>query len=70
VTPYYDPMIAKLIVYGSDRAQAIVRAKAALADFKVEGLKTNLPLHQRIVADPAFAQGQLDTRFLEDHARP
>jgi acetyl-CoA carboxylase biotin carboxylase subunit len=70
VTPPYDPMIAKLIVSGRDRAEAIARPRAALDSFTVEGIKTNLPLHRRIAADPAFAAGALDTRFLEEHARP
>jgi len=70
VTPHYDPMIAKLIVSGRDRAEAISRSRAALEAFTVEGIKTNLPLHRRIAADPAFGEGRLDTRFLEEHARP
>jgi acetyl-CoA carboxylase biotin carboxylase subunit len=70
VTPHYDPMIAKLIVSGRDRAEAISRSRAALEAFAVEGIKTNLPLHRRIAADPAFGEGRLDTRFLEEHARP
>ncbi|MHB1844577.1 MAG: acetyl-CoA carboxylase biotin carboxylase subunit [Deltaproteobacteria bacterium] len=65
VTPLYDPMIAKLIVSGPSRAQALERAAGALAAFRVEGIKTNLPLHQRIVASEAFRRGELDTRFLE-----
>jgi len=70
VTPSYDPMIAKLIVSGRDRVEAIARSRAALEAFTVEGIKTNIPLHRRIVADPAFAAGTLDTKFLEEHARP
>jgi acetyl-CoA carboxylase biotin carboxylase subunit len=70
VTPHYDPMIAKLIISGRDRAEAIARSRAALEAFSVEGIKTNLPLHRRIAADPAFAAGTLDTKFLEEHARP
>jgi acetyl-CoA carboxylase, biotin carboxylase subunit len=69
VTPYYDPMLAKLIVVGRDRAQAIARAEAALADFRVEGIKTNIALHLRIVRDRAFQEGALDTHFLEKHAQ-
>jgi len=69
VTPHYDPMIAKLIVYGRDRAEAIHRADRALADFRVEGIKTNIPLHLRIVRDRAFQEGVLDTHFLETHAK-
>lgn len=69
VTPNYDPMIAKLIVSGDDRKHAISRAADAVANFAVEGIKTNLPLHQRIMKDPAFIAGELDTRFLEKHAK-
>ncbi|WP_373044221.1 acetyl/propionyl/methylcrotonyl-CoA carboxylase subunit alpha [Vulgatibacter sp.] len=72
VTPFYDPMIAKLIAWGQDRSEAIARGLAAVRSFKIEGekLKTNLPLHERILADDAFAAGDLDTHFLEKHARP
>jgi acetyl-CoA carboxylase biotin carboxylase subunit len=70
VTPNYDPMIAKLIVSGKDRAQAIERSIHALEGFTVEGIKTNIPLHLRILKDPVFQAGQLDTRFLEHHAKP
>jgi len=69
VTPHYDPMVAKLIVSGRDRAEAIGRAEGALVDFRVEGIKTNLPLHLRIVRDRAFQDGALDTHFLEKHAK-
>ncbi len=69
VSPYYDPMLAKLIVVGEDRAQAIARAEAALRDFRAEGIKTNIPLHLRIVRDRAFQEGALDTHFLEKHAQ-
>jgi acetyl-CoA carboxylase biotin carboxylase subunit len=69
VTPFYDPMIAKLIISGATRDQAIQRAAAALEGFVVEGIKTNIPLHRRIVADAAFQAGELNTRFLEEHAR-
>jgi acetyl-CoA carboxylase biotin carboxylase subunit len=70
VTPNYDPMIAKLIVFGDSRAQAIERSVRALEQFRVEGIKTNIPLHLRILKDPAFQAGALDTRFLEQHAKP
>jgi acetyl-CoA carboxylase biotin carboxylase subunit len=70
VTPYYDPMIAKLLVWDSSRSAAIQQAQRALESFVVEGIKTNIPLHRRIVADPAFQEGRLDTHFLEHHARP
>ncbi len=70
VTPYYDPMIAKLIVSGTDRADALCRSMGALDAFVIEGLKSNVPLHRRIVASEAFQKGELDTRFLERHAKP
>jgi len=70
VTPYYDPLLAKLIVAGRDRPEAIQRAEGALERFTIEGLKNNVPLHLRIVRDPAFKDGALDTHFLEHHAKP
>jgi acetyl-CoA carboxylase, biotin carboxylase subunit len=65
VTPYYDSLLAKLVAYGETRAQATLRMRAALSRFVVEGVKTNIPLHQRVLASDAFARGELDTRFLE-----
>ena len=65
VTPFYDSLLAKLIVHGETRAQAIALMQKALAGFVVEGVKTNLPLHQKILASEAFARGELDTHFLE-----
>jgi acetyl-CoA carboxylase biotin carboxylase subunit len=65
ISPYYDSLIAKLIVHGRDRAEAIARMRRALEMFVIEGIKTSLPLHQRIFAQPDFAAGNLDTHFLE-----
>jgi len=70
VTPYYDPLLAKLIVRGKSRPEAIQRAEGALERFRIEGLKSNVPLHLRIVRDSAFQEGALDTHFLERHAKP
>jgi acetyl-CoA carboxylase biotin carboxylase subunit len=70
VTPNYDPMIAKLIISGKDRAEAIERSVGALQSFRIEGIKHNIPLHLRIVQDAAFRAGELDTHFLEHHAKP
>ncbi len=70
VTPYYDPMIAKLIVSGATRDEAIQRSIRALQSFTVEGIKTNIPLHLRILESPAFREGRIDTKFLEHHAKP
>jgi len=65
ISPYYDSLIAKLIVHGRDRAEAVARMRRAVGMFVVEGIKTSLPLHQRILADPDFEAGRLDTHFLE-----
>jgi acetyl-CoA carboxylase biotin carboxylase subunit len=65
VTPHYDSLLAKLVAWGEDRAQATAALRTALDGFHVEGVKTNLPLHQRIAASPGFARGDLDTHFLE-----
>jgi len=65
IPPYYDSMIAKLIVKGRDRAEAIGRMKRALEMFVIEGIKTSIPLHRRILADPRFATGKYDTHFIE-----
>ncbi|MBS1148949.1 MAG: accC [Myxococcaceae bacterium] len=70
VTPNYDPMIAKLIVSGTDRADAIARATDAIDAFDIQGIKTNLPLHARILRDETFRAGKINTRFLEHHAKP
>lgn len=65
ISPYYDSMIAKLIVRGRDRGHAIERLRAALADFQIEGIRTNLGLLQRIVADSEFEQNRITTRWLD-----
>ena len=65
IPPYYDSLIAKLVVHGRDRAEAIARMRRALEMFVVEGIKTSIPLHQRILADADFEAGRLDTHFLE-----
>ncbi|HVN69822.1 MAG TPA: acetyl-CoA carboxylase biotin carboxylase subunit [Candidatus Binatia bacterium] len=64
VSHYYDPMLAKLIVYGSDRPAAIARLRTALDDFTVDGVRTNLPLLLWIANDEAFAAGETTTSFL------
>jgi acetyl-CoA carboxylase, biotin carboxylase subunit len=65
IPPFYDSMIAKLVVKGRDRAEAIGRMKRALEMFVIEGIKTSIPLHRRILAHPDFAAGKLDTHFIE-----
>jgi acetyl-CoA carboxylase, biotin carboxylase subunit len=65
IPPYYDSMIAKLIVKGRDRGEAIGRMKRALEMFVIEGIKTSIPLQRRILADADFAAGRFDTHFIE-----
>ena len=65
IPPYYDSLIAKLIARGRDRAEAVARMRRALEMFVVEGVKTSIPLHRRIMADPDFQSGNFDTHFLE-----
>lgn len=65
IPPYYDSLIAKLIVKGRDRAEAISRMKRALEMFAIEGIKTSVPLHRRIVANQQFIKGKFDTHFIE-----
>lgn len=65
IPPYYDSLIAKLIVRGKDRSEAISRMQRALGMFVVEGIHTTIPLHRRILADPEFLAGNTDTGFIE-----
>ena len=65
VPPYYDSMIGKLIAYGEDRDTAIARMKTALSEMVIEGIKTNIPLHQEIFNHGAFKAGGLDIHYLE-----
>ncbi len=65
IPPYYDSLIAKLVVRGRDRAEAISRMSRALEMFVVEGIYTSIPLHRRIMADPDFRAGNFDTSFME-----
>ncbi len=67
IPPYYDSLVAKLIVHGRDRTEAIQRMSRALGMFVVEGIHTSIPLHQRILADPNFIAGNLSTHFLNDY---
>jgi acetyl-CoA carboxylase biotin carboxylase subunit len=65
VPPYYDSMIGKLIAHGDDRDSAIARMKTALSEMVIDGIKTNIPLQQSIMADSAFAAGSQNIHYLE-----
>jgi acetyl-CoA carboxylase, biotin carboxylase subunit len=70
IPPYYDSLVAKLIAHGRDRAEAIARMQGALDGFVIEGIRTTIPVHRKILADPDFIAGRFDTGFLERFAPP
>ncbi|MDQ7064006.1 MAG: acetyl-CoA carboxylase biotin carboxylase subunit [candidate division KSB1 bacterium] len=65
IPPFYDSLIAKLIVSGRDRAEAIGRMERALEEFIIEGIKTTIPFHQKVMQHPDFRSGDFDTKFVE-----
>jgi len=65
ISPYYDSMIAKIIVHGRDRQEAIARMRRTLEMTVIEGIKTNIQMHLRILNDPEFAAGKLSTSFMD-----
>jgi acetyl-CoA carboxylase biotin carboxylase subunit len=66
VPPFYDSLVAKLIVHGPGRAEAVARMRRALGEFVLEGIRTTVPFHARLLADSRFAEGAYSTRFLEE----
>ncbi len=66
ITSFYDPLIAKLIVWGETRAQAILRMRRALEEYRIVGVRTNIPFHQTMMDSHRFMGGQYDTRFVEE----
>jgi acetyl-CoA carboxylase biotin carboxylase subunit len=70
ISPYYDSMIAKLMSHGRTRGEAIARMKRSLEVMVVEGIKTNIPLHRKILDDPDFVAGRFDTGFMERFLPP
>jgi biotin carboxylase len=65
ISPYYDSMIAKVIAYGRDRHEAIARMKRTLEMSVVEGIRTTIPMHLKILSEPDFVAGRLSTHFME-----
>jgi len=70
IPPYYDSMIAKLIVHASTRGEAIMRMQRSLDEFIIEGVKTTIPMHKTILADPDFQKGDISTNFMERYNNP
>jgi acetyl-CoA carboxylase biotin carboxylase subunit len=66
VTPYYDSLISKLIVWGETRGEAILRMRRTLEEYAIIGVRTNISFHQRLMDSPRFMGGQYDTRFVEE----
>ncbi|HEY3124257.1 MAG TPA: acetyl-CoA carboxylase biotin carboxylase subunit [Thermoanaerobaculia bacterium] len=69
IPPHYDSLIAKLIVSGRNRQEAIARGRRALDLFVIEGIKTTIPMHRRVLDDPDFVDGRLSTRFMDRYAQ-
>jgi acetyl-CoA carboxylase biotin carboxylase subunit len=70
IPPYYDSMIAKLIVHAATRDEAIMRMRRALDEFIIEGVKTTIPMHKNILEDPDFRKGAISTKFMERYNNP
>jgi acetyl-CoA carboxylase biotin carboxylase subunit len=66
ISPYYDSLISKLLVWGETRGEAVLRMRRALEEYKILGVKTNIPFHQMLMASTRFMAGQFDTRFIEE----
>lgn len=67
ITPFYDSMVAKVIVWGKDREDAVQRMKRALGEFVIAGIKTTIPFHQNLLEHEVFISGAFNTRFLEEY---
>ncbi|MBW2517253.1 MAG: ATP-grasp domain-containing protein, partial [Deltaproteobacteria bacterium] len=69
ISPFYDSLIGKLVVWARDRGMAIKRMQRALAEFQIEGIKSTIPFHQQVFQDADFIRGDIDTHFLEKMGR-
>lgn len=65
ITPYYDPILSKLITWGNDRSEALARMRRALDEYVVRGIQTNVPFHRRMLRHPGFCGGSYDTGFID-----
>jgi len=70
VLPFYDSLIAKLIVWGSTRGEAIARMRRALSEYRITGIKTTIPFHQRLLDHPRFLEGDVSTDMVETELLP
>jgi acetyl/propionyl-CoA carboxylase alpha subunit len=70
ILPFYDSLLAKLVVWGKDRDEAIARSLVALTDYKIEGVATTIPFHKAILQDPVFLAGEVDTKYVEAEFMP
>ena len=66
ITPYYDSLISKLVVWGETRGEAILRMRRALEEYRIIGVHTNIPFHQHLLDSHRFMGGQFDTQFVEE----
>lgn len=69
ISPFYDSMIAKLIVHDDTREKTRKKMKEALSAFHIEGVSTNIPLQKAIISSQAFAEGEVDTTYVERHLK-
>jgi len=66
IPKFYDSLVAKLLTWGKDREEAIARMKRALDEFRIEGIKTTIPFHQKVMDNKVYKSGEYTTKFLED----
>ena len=65
ISPYYDSLVAKLVVYGQDREEALARGRRALDEFVIEGIETTIAFHRRVLDNAMFCSGDVTTDFIE-----
>jgi acetyl/propionyl-CoA carboxylase alpha subunit len=70
ILPFYDSLLAKLVIWGKDRAEAIARSQVALRDYRIEGVSTTIPFHLAILQDARFIEGEVDTKYVEAEFMP
>ena len=70
ISPYYDALISKLVVHEDTREDTIARMKRALEEYRVIGIRTNIPFHQALLMNPDFLAGKFDTQFVQDGSLP